>query len=109
MFPSARFAGWFMSMSFMSVHYVEHRPVSRSEVFRRSPGACVRISRRRTQDAPGPRAEMILRERCTTKYLVFGASLRQDSWNDKLAALASRVIEGRGGLVDLAAMSPPAA
>jgi chromate reductase, NAD(P)H dehydrogenase (quinone) len=39
------------------------------------------------------------------KLLVFGASLRRDSLNAKLAALAARVAADQGAAVDLAAMS----
>ncbi|HLV21075.1 MAG TPA: NAD(P)H-dependent oxidoreductase [Polyangiaceae bacterium] len=38
------------------------------------------------------------------KVLVFGASLREDSLNRKLAALAARVVEQCGGAVDQASM-----
>jgi len=38
------------------------------------------------------------------KVLVFGASLRADSWNRKLAALAAQVAEEAGAVVDLASM-----
>ena len=40
----------------------------------------------------------------TLKVLVFGASLRADSWNRKLAALAARVAEQFGATVDHASM-----
>jgi NAD(P)H-dependent FMN reductase len=39
------------------------------------------------------------------RFLVFSASLRQDSLNTRLARLAAAVIEANGGEVDLAAMS----
>jgi NAD(P)H-dependent FMN reductase len=39
------------------------------------------------------------------RVLVFGASLRADSFNRKLAALAARVAEQNGATVDLAAMN----
>lgn len=53
-----------------------------------------------TSDTPaaGSRREPV-------KFLVFSASLRQDSLNTRLARLAGRVIERHGGTVDLAAMS----
>jgi NAD(P)H-dependent FMN reductase len=38
------------------------------------------------------------------RFLVFSASLRGESYNSRLARLAARVIERRGGTVDLAAM-----
>jgi len=38
------------------------------------------------------------------KVLVFGASLRADSWNRKLAALAAQVAEEAGAVVDHASM-----
>ncbi len=38
------------------------------------------------------------------RFLVFGASLRAKSLNARLAQLAARVIQDRGGVVDLAAM-----
>lgn len=42
---------------------------------------------------------------CSTRYLIFGASLRKDSFNERLASLAASVIEAAGGTVDLAHMS----
>ena len=42
---------------------------------------------------------------CSTRYLVFGASLRKDSLNDRLASLAASVVEAAGGIVDRAHMS----
>lgn len=39
------------------------------------------------------------------RLLVFSASLRKDSLNTKLVALASRIIESKGGIVDFASMS----
>jgi chromate reductase len=39
-----------------------------------------------------------------TRFLVFSASLRAESLNARLADLAARVIEQRGGIVDLAMM-----
>ena len=43
-------------------------------------------------------------ERCEVRVLVFGASLRQGSLNDRLAAAAARVVEQKGGTADLAMM-----
>ena len=44
-------------------------------------------------------------KRCSTSYLVFGASLREGSLNVRLASLAARVIEEAGGTVINAKMS----
>ena len=44
-------------------------------------------------------------KRCSTSYLVFGASLREASLNARLASLAVRVIEEAGGTVVHAKMS----
>lgn len=41
-------------------------------------------------------------KRCELQILVFGASLRHDSLNDRLASLAARVIEQHGAVVDRA-------
>ena len=43
-------------------------------------------------------------KRCEVRVLVFGASLRQGSLNDRLAALAARVVHEKGGVADLASM-----
>src|SRR4051812_40633917 len=43
--------------------------------------------------------------RCTVKLLVFGASLRKGSLNDRLATLAAECIEAKGGTADRAAMA----
>jgi NAD(P)H-dependent FMN reductase len=43
-------------------------------------------------------------ERCPVKVLVFGASLRDGSLNQRLAALAAEVVEAHGGVVDEARM-----
>jgi chromate reductase len=43
-------------------------------------------------------------ERCSVRFLVFGASLRAGSLNDKLAELAARVVEAKGGSVERARM-----
>lgn len=40
----------------------------------------------------------------TVRFLVFGASLRDDSLNVRLARLAAQVIERHGGIVDFASM-----
>ena len=42
---------------------------------------------------------------CSTSYLVFGASLRAESLNKRLATLAARVVEEIGGTVVHASMS----
>jgi NAD(P)H-dependent FMN reductase len=42
---------------------------------------------------------------CPIRLLVFGASLRKQSLNDRLAALAAAVIEKKGGTADLASMA----
>src|SRR4051812_11293540 len=39
------------------------------------------------------------------KLLVFGASLRKESLNDRLASLAAKVVEDKGGVVDRATMA----
>ena len=44
-------------------------------------------------------------ERRPVRVLIFGASLRQGSLNDRLAALAASVAEQKGGVVDLAQMA----
>jgi chromate reductase len=43
--------------------------------------------------------------RCSVRLLVFGASLREGSMNDRLATLAARVAEGKGATVERATMS----
>lgn len=43
--------------------------------------------------------------RCSTSYLIFGASLRQSSLNNRLASLAASVVEEKGGTVDRVQMS----
>jgi chromate reductase, NAD(P)H dehydrogenase (quinone) len=47
---------------------------------------------------------MTSRPNSNLKVLVFGASLRADSWNRKLAALAARVAQENGGTVDHASL-----
>jgi NAD(P)H-dependent FMN reductase len=42
--------------------------------------------------------------RCSTSYLIFGASLRKESLNDRLASLAARIVEEKGGTVVRASM-----
>jgi chromate reductase, NAD(P)H dehydrogenase (quinone) len=44
-------------------------------------------------------------QRCSVRLLVFGASLREGSMNDRLASLAARVAEEKGATVDRATMS----
>src|SRR5260221_11795005 len=44
-------------------------------------------------------------KRCSTSYVVFGASLREASLNARLASLAATVIEEAGGTVIHAKMS----
>ena len=44
-------------------------------------------------------------DKFAVKILVFSASLRSNSLNDRLATLAARSVEARGGTVDRAAMS----
>lgn len=43
--------------------------------------------------------------RCSVRLLVFGASLREGSMNDKLAALAAKVAAEKGATVDTGTMS----
>jgi chromate reductase, NAD(P)H dehydrogenase (quinone) len=43
-------------------------------------------------------------KRCSVKVLVFGASLRRDSLNVKLASAAAEVIRAKGGTADLGTM-----
>jgi NAD(P)H-dependent FMN reductase len=43
--------------------------------------------------------------RCAVQFLVFGASLRKDSLNAKLASLAVDAIRSKGGTVDVASMT----
>ena len=42
--------------------------------------------------------------RRSVRFLVFGASLRQGSLNDQLAALAAATIAEKGGRVEIARM-----
>lgn len=44
-------------------------------------------------------------KRCTVRLLVFGASLREGSMNDKLASLAATVAQEKGATVERATMS----
>ncbi len=46
-----------------------------------------------------------VQSRETVRFLVFGASLRDDSLNVRLARLAAQVIERHGGIVDFASMA----
>ncbi len=48
---------------------------------------------------------MPARKSCSTNYLIFGASLRKGSLNDKLASLAASVVEEAGGTVVRAGMA----
>ena len=48
---------------------------------------------------------MATEERCAVRFLVFGASLRDGSLNDKLATLATAVVQDKGGEVERATMS----
>lgn len=43
--------------------------------------------------------------RLPVRLLIFGAALRQDSLNNRLAALVASVVEEKGGVVDRAAMA----
>jgi NAD(P)H-dependent FMN reductase len=45
------------------------------------------------------------KERCAVRVLVFGASLRGGSLNQRLAELAASVVEAKGGTADLARMA----
>ena len=47
---------------------------------------------------------MLGEKRCDVRVLVFGASLRQGSLNDRLAALVAKVVEEHGAFADLAMM-----
>ena len=44
-------------------------------------------------------------KRCSTSYLIFGASLREASFNTRLASLAASVVKDAGGTVVEASMS----
>ena len=44
-------------------------------------------------------------KRCSTSYLIFGASLRENSFNKRLASLAANVVKDAGGTVVQASMS----
>ncbi len=44
-------------------------------------------------------------KRCSVRFLVFGASMRAGSMNDKLASLAAVTVEEKGGAVERATMS----
>lgn len=48
---------------------------------------------------------MPAQNRCSTSYLIFGASLRNGSLNDKLASLAATVVQEAGGTVVRATMA----
>src|SRR6266705_3818369 len=47
---------------------------------------------------------MASEKRCSVRLLVFGASLREGSMNDRLASLASTVVAEKGGAVESATM-----
>ncbi len=49
--------------------------------------------------------EMATEKRCSVKLLVFGASMREGSMNDRLASLAADVAEEKGASVERATMS----
>ena len=42
--------------------------------------------------------------RCAVRYLIFGASLRNDSLNSRLATLTADMVRSKGGTVDFASM-----
>jgi NAD(P)H-dependent FMN reductase len=42
--------------------------------------------------------------RCAVQFLIFGASLRKDSLNDRLASLAAEVVRSKGGTADYASI-----
>ncbi|HZF72966.1 MAG TPA: NAD(P)H-dependent oxidoreductase, partial [Gemmatimonadaceae bacterium] len=44
-------------------------------------------------------------KRCSVRLLVFGASLREGSMNDRLASLGAKVAEEKGATVERASMS----
>jgi NAD(P)H-dependent FMN reductase len=48
---------------------------------------------------------MATEQRCLVRLLVFGASMREGSMNERLATLAASVVEEKGGSVERAAMS----
>lgn len=48
---------------------------------------------------------MASEKRCSVRLLVFGASLREGSMNDRLASLAASVAESKGATVDRASIS----
>ena len=48
---------------------------------------------------------MTTEKRCSVKLLVFGASMREGSMNDRLASLAADVVEEKGGAVERGTMS----
>jgi chromate reductase len=48
---------------------------------------------------------MATEERCSIRFLVFGASMREGSMNDKLASLAAAVVQEKGGSVVRATMA----
>ena len=48
---------------------------------------------------------MATEQRCSVRFLVFGASMRGGSMNDRLASLAAGVVEQKGASVELATMA----
>src|ERR1043166_1863324 len=44
-------------------------------------------------------------ERCSVRFLIFGASLRKGSFNDRLASLAADLVGQKGGTADRASMA----
>jgi NAD(P)H-dependent FMN reductase len=48
---------------------------------------------------------MATEKRCSVKLLVFGASMREGSMNDRLASLAAEVVAEKGGSVERATMA----
>jgi chromate reductase, NAD(P)H dehydrogenase (quinone) len=51
------------------------------------------------------RLQMATEQRCSVRLLVFGASMREGSLNEKLASLAATVVQEKGGEVERAKMS----
>ena len=48
---------------------------------------------------------MATERRCSVRFLVFGASMREGSMNDTLASLAATVLQEKGGSVERATMA----
>jgi hypothetical protein len=51
------------------------------------------------------RLQMATEQRCSVRLLVFGASMREGSLNERLASLAATVVQEKGGEVERAKMS----